>query len=135
MTTNNNNKRRSYEEIMRDTLNGFIASDAFQNTVRTIVRDEISKTVPKTQPTTSKKSKPQATKEKDTRTWTEKKAEYASQFSEEDRKAYGEQKRAERANKKLAYEKTNEFFKDKGYVGKAAWHKKYNEILASLVEE
>lgn len=82
-------------------------------------------------PTTSK-GKAVATKEKDTRTWTEKKAEYASKFSEAERKAYGEQKRAERTKQHTAYEKANEFFKDKGYVGKAEWRKKYNEILATL---
>lgn len=135
MTTKTNNKRRSYEEIMADTLQSFVTSDAFQNSVRTIVRDEISK-VGATKPTTSSKKKPTATKVKEApKTWTEKKAEYASKFTEEERKAYGEQKKLERANQKEAYAKTNEFFKDKGYVGKATWRKKYNEILASLVEE
>lgn len=84
-------------------------------------------------PTTSNgKGKKTATKKEEPKTWTEKKAEYAKQFTEEQRKAYGEQKQAERTKQKTAYEKTNEFFKDKGYVGKATWRKKYNEILASI---
>lgn len=81
---------------------------------------------------TSTSKKGASKKEKDTRTWTEKKAEYASQFSEAERKAYGEAKKAAREAQKKAYEMTNQFFKDKGFVGKSVWRKKYNEILATL---
>lgn len=85
-------------------------------------------------PTVSKKgvATKASKKKEEPKTWTEKKAEYASKFTEEERKAYGEQKKAEREKAHQAYEKTKEFFKDSGYVGKAVWRKKYNEILATL---
>lgn len=80
--------------------------------------------------TVSKKAKATKTVE-DNRTWKEKKSEWASQkYSEAERKAFGEQKRAERDKKHKAYEMANACFKKK--VGYKVWKAKYNEILATL---
>ena len=69
--------------------------------------------------------------EKDTRTWSEKKAEWASKnFTEAQRKAYGEAKRAEREKQHKAYEMTNKCFTER--VSKSVWTAKYKEILATL---
>ena len=81
-------------------------------------------------PTTSAKAKPQAT-EKDTRSFREKKADWAKEkYTEEQRKAYGEQKRSEREKKHKAYEEANKCFKEK--VDYKVWKAKYDEILATL---
>lgn len=82
-------------------------------------------------PTTVGKSKPQPKKEKDERTFREKKAEWAAnKYSEAERKAYGEKKKAEREKQHKAYEMANASFKEK--VDYKVWKAKYNEILATL---
>ena len=68
---------------------------------------------------------------KDNRTWTEKKAEYAKQFSDAERKAYGQQKKAEREIQKKAYEATNKKFKGT-YVAKSVWRAEYNKQIEKL---
>lgn len=52
-----------------------------------------------------------------------------SKYTEEERQAYGLQKKAEREKQKKAYEKTVKFFKGKK-VPHSEFMKKYNEFLA-----
>lgn len=114
------------KEMLQELLNGVGAINQRLDSIEVRVNKLENPEKPKT---ATKGSGKKAVAQK---TWTEKKAEYAKQFSEAERKAYGEQKKAEREKQKIAYEKTNKFFAKKGYVGKAVWRKKYNEILASL---
>lgn len=121
-------KRRSYEEIMADTMNAFVQSDAFKDTVRGIVKEEIANlnldskkkpSTPKGKPASD--PKPQMTKKEAIAAWASKK------YTEAERKAYGEQKRAERSKQKEAYEKANAFFTEK--VDYKVWRAKYEEFL------
>lgn len=84
-----------------------------------------------TNPKTAKgKGKVEATV-KDDRTWSEKKSAWAKEhYTDEERKAFGEAKKAERELQHKAYELTKEAFTEK--VSYAEWKKKYNEILKSL---
>ena len=76
---------------------------------------------PKGKPATTKEPKPQLTKQESIKAWAEKK------YTPEERAAYGEQKRAERAKKHEAYEKANAFFTEK--VDYKVWRAKYEEFL------
>lgn len=84
-------------------------------------------------PTTSKKGKGKSnktsekplTKKEAIDAWCEKKG-----YTEADRKAYGEAKKAERDIKKQAYEMTNKQFKTK--VEYKVWRKAYEENLKKL---
>lgn len=96
------------------------------------IEARVSKLENPTQPKIATKGSKGNKKQVKKQTWSEKKAEYAKQFTKAERKAYGEEKQLARKNQRLAYEKTNKFFEKKGYVGKAVWRKKYNEILATL---
>lgn len=85
----------------------------------------------------AKKTEAEKEAEKKARTeaWkAEKKAWAEEHYTEEERKAFKEErdaKRAEGKKKHMAYCKTNVFFDGKK-VGKEEWHKKYNEILATM---
>lgn len=58
-------------------------------------------------------------------------AEWASKkYSEAERKAYGEQKRAEREIQKKAYEATNKKFKER--VDRSIWKAEYEKQLKKL---
>ena len=121
------NNKMTNKEMLQQIMNtmGTINSrlDSIESRVSAL---ETSK-----KPSVSGKGGIQTTKEKDTRTWSEKKSEWASQkYTEAERKAYGEQKRAEREKQHKAYELTNQCFTER--VSKAEWRKKYNEILATL---
>ena len=116
--------RKTYSQVMEETLNNFVASPKFKDSVRAIVREEIGSEKPKNGKGNNKVVK-------DNRTWTEKKAEYAKQFSEAERKAYGEQKKAERELQKKAYEATNKKFKGT-FVAKSVWKAEYQKQLAKL---
>ena len=121
------NNKMTNKEMLQQIMNtmGTINSrlDSIESRVSAL---ETSK-----KPSVSGKGGIQTTKEKDTRTWSEKKSEWASQkYTEAERKAYGEQKRAEREKQHKAYELTNKCFTER--VSKAEWRKKYNEILATL---
>ena len=70
-------------------------------------------------------------KKAEPKTWTEKKAEYAKQFSEAERKAYGAEKKAEREAQKKAYEATNKKFKG-AYVARSIWKAEYQKQLAKF---
>ena len=87
------NNKMTNKEMLQQIMNtmGTINSrlDSIESRVSAL---ETSK-----KPSVSGKGGIQTTKEKDTRTWSEKKSEWASQkYTEAERKAYGEQKRAER---------------------------------------
>lgn len=123
-------KRRSYEEIMMDTMKQFCASDAFKDTVRGIVKEEIGNLNQKSskptnagkgKPATATATKPQLTKKEAIKAWAEKK------YTAEERAAYGQQKQAERSKQKEAYEKANAFFTEK--VDYKVWRAKYEEFL------
>ena len=121
------NNKMTNKEMLQQIMNtmGTINSrlDSIESRVSAL---ETSK-----KPSVSGKGGIQTTKEKDTRTWSEKKSEWASQkYTEAERKAYGEQKRAEREKQHKAYELTNKCFTER--ASKAEWRKKYNEILATL---
>ena len=121
------NNKMTNKEMLQQIMNtmGTINSrlDSIESRVSAL---ETSK-----KPSVSGKGGIRTTKEKDTRTWSEKKSEWASQkYTDEERKAYGEQKRAEREKQHKAYELTNKCFTER--VSKAEWRKKYNEILATL---
>ena len=123
MTNNKMTNKEMLQQIMNTmgTINSRL--DSIESRVSAL---ETSK-----KPSVSGKGGIRITKEKDTRTWSEKKSEWASQrYTEAERKAYGEQKRAEREKQHKAYELTNKCFTER--VSKAEWRKKYNEILATL---
>ena len=67
----------------------------------------------------------------ETKTWTEKKAEYAKQFTDEEKAEYGFRKSLERKATKFAYETTNAKFEER--VAKKEWNKVYKEILGFLM--
>ena len=75
--------------------------------------------------TQKKEAKKYETRAEAINAWCEEKG-----YTAEQRKAYGEAKRAERALQKEAYEKTNACFTER--VSKKEWRAKYNEILKSL---
>ena len=82
-------------------------------------------------PKISAKGKATKTNKTEQKTWSEKKAEWASKnFTEAERKAYGEAKRAEREKQHKAYEMTNKCFTER--VSKSVWTAKYKEIFATL---
>ena len=121
------NNKMTNKEMLQQIMNtmGTINSrlDSIESRVSALERSK--------KPSVAGKGGIQTTKEKDTRTWSEKKSEWASQkYTEAERKAYGEQKRAERDKQHKAYELTNKCFTER--VSKAEWRKKYNEILATL---
>lgn len=76
-----------------------------------------------------------AKKEADTEAWRASKKAYGKEhYTDEERKAYGEKKKADRElgkKKNLAYCMTNVFFANKK-VSSKEWHEKYDEILATL---
>jgi hypothetical protein len=76
-----------------------------------------------------------AKKEADKEAWRASKKAYGKEhYTDEERKAYGEKKQADRElgkKKNLAYCMTNVFFANKK-VSSKEWHEKYDEILATL---
>lgn len=93
--------------------------------------DSIDKRVTKLEGSKPKNGRGNNKVVKDNKTWTEKKAEYAKQFSDAERKAYGQQKKAEREIQKKAYEATNKKFKGT-YVAKSVWRAEYNKQIEKL---
>ena len=118
------NNKMTNKEMLQQIMNtmGTINSrlDSIESRVSAL---ETSK-----KPSVSGKGGIQTTKEKDTRTWSEKKSEWASQkYTEAERKAYGEQKRAEREKQHKAYELANQCFTER--VSKAEWRKNTTKYL------
>lgn len=81
---------------------------------------------------TAKKSakKQTAPKTAKTQTWTEKKAEFAKQFTDEERAEYGFRKSLERKAQKFVFELTNAEFEER--VDRKVWKKAYNENLEAI---
>lgn len=127
------NNKMTNKEMLQQIMNTMGTINSRLDSIESRV-SALEKSKPSTYggyPTVSGKGGIKTTKEKDTRTWSEKKSEWASQkYTEAERKAYGEQKRAEREKQHKAYELTNKCFTER--VSKAEWRKKYNEILATL---
>lgn len=68
-----------------------------------------------------------ATETEPKKTWAEKKAEFASQFTDEERAEYGLRKRTEKAGQQFAFNFTKGSFKER--VAKPEWDKAYKENL------
>lgn len=101
-------------------------------TKATATKGKTTSTKAETKATKGKSSaKKTATAKAETKTWTEKKAEYAKQFTEEERAEYGFRKSLERKATKFAYETTNAKFEER--VAKKEWNKAYKEILGFLM--
>lgn len=107
-----------------ESLNGVNAKlDSIDKRVTALETQKTNKpSSPKGKPATAvKESKPQMTKKEAIAKWASEK------YTEAERKAYGEQKRAERSKKHEAYEKANAFFTEK--VDYKVWRAKYEEFL------
>lgn len=133
----NNNPIEMLKEAMALGLTKEEAMSFVQDCLKSMSKTEPTQT-PKT-PTGAKAPKKTLTAEEKevkkkakTEAWkAEKKAYAEAKWTEEERKAYGAMKQAQREEgkkKHLAYCQTNAFFDGKK-VSSAEWHKKYNEFL------
>lgn len=79
---------------------------------------------------TKKRTASKGKEVKDTRTWSEKKADFAKQFTEEEKADYVFKKNLERKATTFSYTKANENFTER--VAKKEWNKVYSEILDEI---